>query len=70
MTMRLIAACHWSPGIHRVQPADVGGAGAHRGGVVGHAEVQRLQPAAELGDFDIGHAQRGLDQRLKPTRVW
>jgi hypothetical protein len=47
MTMRVIEACHWSPGIVGIQPADVHGARAHRGGVVRHPEMQRLEPSAE-----------------------
>jgi hypothetical protein len=50
-----------------VEPADHHGPRAHGGRVIGHAEMQRLQPAAELRDgFHIGHAERGFDQRLKP----
>ena len=49
----------------RVEPADADGARTVAGGVVGDAEVQRLQPAAAGGDgLDVGHAQRRLDQGL------
>ena len=35
-------------------------------GIVGDAEMQRLEPAAEGRDrLDIGHAERRLDQRLE-----
>ena len=57
-------------GVVGVQPADHHGARAIRGGVVGHAEMHRLQPAPGGGDrLDIGHAERRLDQRLKADPV-
>ena len=44
----------------------IDGARLVRGGVVGDAEVERLEPTAEGGDrLDVGHAERGFDQRLE-----
>ena len=53
-------------GIIGVQAADIDGAGAHRRRIVGDTEMHCLEAAAILGDaLDIGHPQRGLDQRLE-----
>ena len=46
------------------------GARLVEGGIVGDAEVHGFEPARSGGDrFDIGHAERGLDQRLEADRV-
>ncbi len=48
-----------------VEAADDDGARLVEGGVVGDAEVHRLEPAGRGGDgFDVGHAERRLDQRF------
>ena len=50
----------------RMAPADAGGAGLGRGGVVGDAEMQRLVARARRGDLvDVLHAQRRLDDHLQ-----
>ena len=52
-------------GIIGIQPADVRRARAHARGVVGDAEVHRLEPLARLRDrLDVRHAERGLDEHL------
>jgi hypothetical protein len=46
--------------------ADIGGARAGRGGVVGDAEMQRFEPLRRAGDgMDVLHAERGLDDELE-----
>ena len=63
--MRDRAKCHWSPGIVGVEAADDDGARLVEGGVVGDAEVHGLEAARSGGDgFDVGHAERRLDQRF------
>lgn len=53
-------------GIIRVEPTNICGARPHRRSVVRDTEMQRLKPAAELGDcLNIGHTKSSLDQRLK-----
>ena len=48
-----------------VEAADDDGARLVEGRVVGDAEVHRLEPARGGGDrFDVGHAERRLDQRF------
>ncbi len=54
-------------GVMGVEATDVHRPGAHGGGVVGDAEVERIEPAAELGDgLDVGHAEGGFDQGFQP----
>ena len=58
-------------GVVGIEAPDAHGAGAHAGGVVGHAEVHRLEPRARLRDrLDVRHPERRLDQDLEtdPTR--
>ena len=60
-------------GIIRIQSADIDRSGAVTGGVVSNAEMQRLQPSARAvagNVLNIGHAQRGFDQRFQSNPVF
>ena len=53
-------------GVVGVQAADDDGARLVEGGVVGDAEVHRLEPARRGGDgFDVGHAERASRSALR-----
>ena len=57
---------HALAGVIGIQAADNGGARAQAGGVIGHAEVQRFEARAGLGDGEhIGPAERRFDQTFQ-----
>ena len=57
-------------GIVGVEAADDDGARLVEGGIVGDAEMHRLEPAVGRRDrFDVGHAERRFDQRFDADLV-
>ena len=53
-------------GIVRIETTNDDGTRLAERRIIGDAEMQRLEPAAERGDrFHVGHAERRFDQRFE-----